>query len=98
MNITRTHRNILSFVAMRKYFANKVQTICLLISLLPLNILANTHWSEPDIITQITRTITGRVIDNKGVSLIGANVKLEDQGIGVVTDIDGNFTLKGNVV
>lgn len=95
MNITRTHRNILSFVAMRKYFANKVQTICLLISLLPLNILANTHWSEPDIITQITRTITGRVIDNKGVSLIGANVKLEDQGIGVVTDIDGNFTLKG---
>lgn len=42
---------------------------------------------------QNQRTVTGTVTDETGEPLIGAMVKITDQNIGTVTDIDGNFTL-----
>ncbi|MBO9729632.1 MAG: TonB-dependent receptor [Chitinophaga sp.] len=39
-------------------------------------------------------TITGRVVDNKGQAIPGANIRLKGQTIGTVTAADGNYTLK----
>ena len=40
------------------------------------------------------KTISGTVIDNSGLPVIGANVILKGAaGIGTITDVDGNFTL-----
>ena len=41
------------------------------------------------------QTITGIVTDTEtGEALIGANVMLENDGVGTITDIDGSYTLK----
>lgn len=43
--------------------------------------------------TQDQRTITGTVIDPQGVPVIGANILIKGSTTGVITDIDGNFSL-----
>lgn len=40
-----------------------------------------------------TRTITGEVIDENSEPLVGAVVKIENETMAVLTDIDGKFTL-----
>lgn len=55
-------------------------------------------WVPVDVAAQAQQqqsyTITGKVLDEHGEPVIGATVKLKgDQKIGVVTDLDGNFTL-----
>ena len=40
------------------------------------------------------KTIKGTVVDEKGEPIIGASVRLNDQsGVGVITDLDGNYTI-----
>ncbi len=39
------------------------------------------------------RSISGTIIDNTGLPLIGANVLVKGTTAGTITDIDGNFTL-----
>lgn len=40
-------------------------------------------------------TIHGKVVDNEGLEVIGATISLKgEKGVGTVTDLDGNFTLK----
>jgi cytoskeletal protein RodZ len=39
------------------------------------------------------RTITGRVTDDNGNPLIGASVQATGSGIGIITDVDGNYSL-----
>ena len=46
-------------------------------------------------IDQAGRVVSGTVVDETGQPLIGVNVKLKGTTIGVITDLDGNFTLKG---
>lgn len=41
------------------------------------------------------RTLTGNVVDETGMPVIGVNVKVKGTTIGAITDLDGNFTLKG---
>lgn len=41
-----------------------------------------------------TRTITGKVIDEKGETLIGATVKLKSSAGATTTDVNGNFSIK----
>ena len=41
-------------------------------------------------------TVKGKVVDNLGESIIGANVVEKGTTNGVITDIDGNFTLETN--
>ena len=40
-----------------------------------------------------SRVVTGRVIDNKGVPVIGAAVTVKDTTIGASTDVDGNYSI-----
>jgi TonB-linked SusC/RagA family outer membrane protein len=49
--------------------------------------------------TQQKRTITGTIIDDSGYPVIGANVIVKGTTIGVITDIDGKYSLElsGNV-
>lgn len=42
-------------------------------------------------------TITGKVIDEKGESVIGATVQVKGTGTGSITDFDGNVSLQGEV-
>lgn len=44
-------------------------------------------------IAQQKKSITGRVIDNEGVPIIGANIVEVGTTNGTVTDVDGNFSL-----
>ncbi len=39
------------------------------------------------------RTITGRVFDESGQPLIGANILVKDASVGTSTDVDGSFSL-----
>lgn len=39
-------------------------------------------------------TITGRVVDNKGQVIPGANIRLKGQSIGTVTNAEGTYSLK----
>lgn len=43
--------------------------------------------------TGISKKITGRVIDQTGEAVIGANVIVPETTIGTITDFDGNFVL-----
>lgn len=46
-------------------------------------------------ITQQERTITGSVVDARGEALIGVNILVKGTTNGVITDIDGKFSLNG---
>lgn len=46
------------------------------------------------ILQQNGRTITGTVVDEKGETIIGANVMVKGTSNGSITNIDGQFTLK----
>lgn len=41
-----------------------------------------------------TKKVEGRVLDDHGESIIGANVMVEGSLVGVITDFDGNFSLE----
>lgn len=43
------------------------------------------------------RTITGTVLDNHKEPLIGVTVRVKGTNVGVVTDLDGHYSLKTNV-
>ena len=40
-----------------------------------------------------TKTVTGKVVDGTGEPLIGVTVQVEGTGTGVITDIDGNYSI-----
>lgn len=44
-------------------------------------------------VQQSGKTVKGKVLDKNGEPVIGANVMVKGTTIGVITDIDGNFTL-----
>ena len=46
-------------------------------------------------VSQDGRTVSGNVVDETGLPVIGVNVKVKGTTNGVITDLDGNFTLKG---
>lgn len=39
-------------------------------------------------------TVTGNVVDNTGMSVIGANIVEKGTTNGTITDIDGNFSIR----
>lgn len=55
------------------------------------NTKTNTRAQSP--VPQQSRTITGTVVDERGDALIGVNILVSGTTKGVITDIDGHFTL-----
>ena len=55
---------------------------------------ANTGVEENLIVTQTVRTIKGMVTDQNGEPLIGCNVVVVGSQEGVITDLNGKFTLR----
>ena len=47
-------------------------------------------------VEQQTRTVTGRIVDNMGEPIIGANVVVKGTTNGTVTDFDGNFSIEAD--
>lgn len=43
------------------------------------------------------QTITGTIIDESGNPLIGASVRIQGDGAGVISDINGNYSINGNI-
>lgn len=43
-----------------------------------------------------THVLTGRIVDNNGEAIIGANVVVKGTTNGTVTDIDGNFSIEAD--
>lgn len=39
------------------------------------------------------KNVSGRVTDDLGEAVIGANIKVKDGAVGTITDVDGNFTI-----
>ncbi len=48
---------------------------------------------EKNIHEQITKTVKGKVLNEKGEPLIGVTIKVKNQSIGITTDIDGFYSL-----
>ncbi len=44
-------------------------------------------------VQQKQKTVTGTILDQSGVPVIGANVVVKGSSVGTITDLDGNFTL-----
>jgi TonB-linked outer membrane protein, SusC/RagA family len=64
-----------------------------LICFIPIGV--NARQNEVNVVTQST-TIKGIVVDEKGVPIIGASVKIkESKSGGTITDSNGNFSLSG---
>lgn len=56
-------------------------------------ILAMVGWSVPTLHAQNTTVITGTVIDETGLPMIGAGVLTADGKRGVITDLDGKYSI-----
>jgi len=78
---------------------NKMMPLAAILMMLlcsfPLFTFASGNWSRGMNDSQQTgKSITGRITDQKGESLIGVNVVEAGTTNGTITDIDGNYTLK----
>lgn len=75
----------------------RLSFLCLVSLFAVLNVSAADHnSSRPEtILPQVGQGhITGVVLDVTGEPIIGATVKLKNENVGTVTDVDGNFSLK----
>ena len=86
---------------MNRKMNKKVQLVAktsmvLLTACLPLQYTKATSNSIPSAVTQgMESVIKGTVTDDKGEPLIGVSVVVKNvSGVGVATDIDGNFSIK----
>jgi len=69
-----------------------VTILLLLFLLVPLKGYSD-EVSLPEVVQQSTVKVTGTVKDTNGEPIIGANVMVVGSATGVITDIDGNFSL-----
>lgn len=74
-----------------------VGCMVLLFSLPFSSVAQNTGRAGQSVNTEVRQTVSGQVVDGAGVPVIGATVQLKNSKNVVVTDIDGNFTIKCDV-
>jgi len=48
---------------------------------------------KKEINSQTTKTVKGKIVDEKGEPLIGVNVVVDGTNTGTITDLDGNFSM-----
>lgn len=49
---------------------------------------------QPKAVSTAIKQITGRVVDEKNEPLVGVNIQVEGTDYGVITDLDGKYTIK----
>ena len=59
-------------------------------------VLSATDVNAVAAVKQQTRTVTGRIVDDMGEPIIGANVFVKGTTNGTVTDFDGNFSIEAD--
>jgi hypothetical protein len=65
------------------------------VTLILLLTLASTTWANAGPVpSEQQRVISGTVVDEEGLPLPGVSVVVQGTTVGVVTDIDGNYTLE----
>lgn len=90
-----------------KHFLLILRITALLLFSIVLHTMANTGYSshsktndvivyENRVSQQLKKMITGTVVDEKGVPIIGANIIETGTANGAVTDLDGKFSLRVN--
>lgn len=52
------------------------------------------NQNQTPTINQQVKKVVGRIVDQEGAPLIGANVVVKGSSLGTVSDLDGNFTLE----
>ena len=79
---------------MRFKIKKRVLQVCACSTLILWNIPdAMAYDSDFEIVQQDKKQISGQVLDSSGMSVIGANVVEKGTTNGVITDMDGNFSL-----
>ena len=79
---------------MRFKIKKRVLQVCACSTLIFWNIPdAMAYDSDFEIVQQDKKQISGQVLDSSGMSVIGANVVEKGTTNGVITDMDGNFSL-----
>lgn len=67
--------------------------VALLLSMSPAYADGVTLTANTLTVSSAGRTITGIVTDDSGEAIIGANIRIKNANLGIITDIDGKFTL-----
>ena len=90
---TDTGSNRIGWIPEKYAFKNKVlRSICFVLFLLSIGL--NSAFAQ-------VRNAAGLVVDENGQPLIGVQIKLEGTTTGVITDVDGNFSIntkKGDIL
>lgn len=90
---TDTASNRIGGIPEKYAFKNKVlRSICFVLFLLSIGL--NSAFAQ-------VRNAAGLVVDENGQPLIGVQIKLEGTTTGVITDVDGNFSInakKGDIL
>lgn len=83
-----------SFLCRHNRCLNTAKAICVsfLFSIPAGTAVAAVHAAEVDIVQQ-NETVKGTVLDEQGIPVIGANVKVVGTTVGAITDLDGNFSI-----
>ncbi|MFA7492423.1 MAG: TonB-dependent receptor [Proteiniphilum sp.] len=88
-----TKRNSTTFDFQRKLKGKVILMTIVSALLFPVTIMASTATSGPESVQQASIKITGLVTDSGGTPLIGVTIVEKGTTNGVVTDIDGRYTI-----
>jgi TonB-linked SusC/RagA family outer membrane protein len=87
-------KDLLSLFLRQLKKIRRISVALLLLMALVTNVQANAYSETEGNVAQQQKTISGRVIDEVGMPLPGVSVVVQGTTIGVVTDIDGYYTLR----
>ena len=78
---------------MKRNYCLSLMMLALFGTTTPISAIAVTEGVESSYSTQQARKITGKVVDNTGEPVVGANILVKGTNNGTITDVNGNFTL-----
>ncbi|MGP1537870.1 SusC/RagA family TonB-linked outer membrane protein [Bacteroides heparinolyticus] len=78
---------------MKRNYCLSLMMLALFGTTTPISAIAVTEGVESSYSTQQAKKITGKVVDNTGEPVVGANVVVKGTSNGTITDVNGNFTL-----
>src|SRR5690554_5917745 len=95
MNVKQERFSLPVHIGVKNMMLQLSSVLFILLFSFPMFSLASGNWSEDIKVSQQTgKTITGRITDQNGESMIGVNVVESGTTNGTVTDVDGNYSLQ----